>query len=316
MDTIRPSDVAPDPVVTGWTIKYGVGGPFIADDVFPLTPAVAQRSFKYQTYKADELNDEIETHVGPSGRPNQVRTQPPTWTTATCERNALDDSISDEVRDALMNPLLGFERRTAKLVHKLRLGIEKRIYTLFHAASNSTAAGTAWDNAGATALGARKNLDDATEKLEKRVGNFDPHVAISVTTARVLARLVSGYVVAGNPEMFIGGLFPQGLWGYTWHIAGALQNTGNPARDYTQTIARVWGADKEAYIFATDPAPDLESMSFGYQVPYQPSGAPYQGYTWRDAHQSVKKTWISVDNFQTEVTVCDSACERLTGVLT
>ncbi|MDD5304987.1 MAG: hypothetical protein PHS14_17960 [Elusimicrobia bacterium] len=315
MDSIRPEDVRPDPIVTEWAIQYGVGGPFIADEALPLTPPVKQRSFKFQTYKADELNDEIETRVGPSGKPNEVRSQKPTFTSATCERNALDDSMSDEVRDALTNPLLGGERRTRKLTHKLRLGIEKAAYAIFHAATKTTAAGTTWDNASATALGVRKNLDDAAEAMELRIGNFEPHVAISVTVARVISRLVSGYVVAGRPDMFLGGLFPQGLWGYTWHIAGALQNTGNPKADFSQTIARVWGADKEAYLFATDTSPDLESMAFGYQVPYQPNGVPYQGYTWRDPHVSVKKTWFSVDNFQIPLLVCDDACQKITGVL-
>jgi len=315
MDTLRPADVRPDPIVTQWAVQYGTGGPYIADEVMPSVP-VAQRSFKYQTFKADELNDEIETRVGPDGKPNQVRTQKPTFTTGTCERNALDDSMSDEVRDALMNPLLGGERRTRKLVNRLRLGVEKRVYTLFHAASKTTAAGTAWDNSGATALGIRKSLDDATEAMQLRIGTFDPHVAIDVATARVIARVCSAYVVAGRPEMFIGGLFPQGLWGYTWHIAGALKNTLNPLADFSQTIARVWGAGKEAYLFATDPTPDTESMTFGYQAQYQPNGTPYQGYTWRDPHQSVKKTWFSVDNFQIELTVCDDACQRLTGVMT
>jgi hypothetical protein len=315
MDSLRPSDVRPDPIVTEWAITYGTGGPFIADDAAPVVP-VKQRSFKFQTFKADQLNDEIETRVGPDGKPNQVRTQKPTFTTATAERNVLDDSISDEVRLSLLNPLLGEERRTQKLTYRIRLGVEKRVYALFHAATKITAAGTAWDNASATALGIRKNLDDAVESMQKRIGDFEPHIAIDAQTARVISRVASAYVVTGNPEMFIGGLFPQGLWGYTWHVAGALANSGNPKADFTQTISRIWGADKEAYLFAADSTPDLESMGFAYQGAWQEFATPYAGYTWRDPHQSVKKTWFSVENYQTEFLVCDDACQKITGVLT
>jgi hypothetical protein len=317
MDSIRPADVRPDPMVTEWAIKYGVGGPFIQDEVMPRTPPVKERSFKYATYASDELNDEIETRVGPDGKPNEVRTKKPTFVTATAERNALDDQMSDELRDSLTNPLLGEERRIAKLIFRLKLGVEKRIYNLFHGATKTTAAGTAWDNASATAAGIRKNLDDATEAMAARgIGDFEPHVAIGLGTARAISRVVSSFVVAGKPELFLGGLFPQGLWGYTWHIAGALQSTGNPKADFTQTLARIWGADKEAYVFATDPNPDLESMGFGFQVPYEPNGQPYQGYTWREPHKSIKKTWFSAENFQAEIKVADDAAQRITGVMT
>lgn len=315
MDSLRPTDVRPDPIVTEWAVKYGTGGPFIADEVAPIVP-VKQRSFKFQTYKADELNDEIETRVGPDGVPNEVRTQKPTFTPKSAERNVLDDSISDELRASLLNPLLGEERRTQKLTYRLRLGIEKRVYNLFHAASNNAAAGTAWDNASATALGIRKNIDDAIDAMQKRIGDFDPHIAIDATVARVLARVASAYIVAGDPSMFVGGLFPQGLWNMTWHISGSLQNTGNPKASFAQTISRIWSANKEAYVFATDPSPDLESMGFAFQGQWQEFETSYAGYTWRDPRKSVKKTWFSVDNYQTEFLVCDDACQRITGVLT
>lgn len=316
MDSMRPSDVSPDAMVTEWAIQYGTGGPFIADDVLPPVP-VKNRSFKFQTYGSDQLNDEVETRVGPDGKPNEIRTKKPAFTSATTERNALDDQMSDELRSQLLNPILGEQNRIKRLIYRLRVGVERRTYALFHAATKTTAAGTAWDNASATALGARKNLDDAVDAMEKRgVAMGDPHVAIDIQTARVLARLVSAYIVSGDPTMFVGGMFPQGLWGYTWHIAGALQNTGNPKADFSQTVGRIWGADKEAFVFATNPTPDLETMAFGYQGVWYEWGVPYAGYTWRDPHQSVKKTWFSADNNQIELLVCDDAAQRITGVLT
>lgn len=314
MDTIRPLDVRPDPVVTEWANEYGTGGPFIADEVAPQI-AVAARNFKFATYKADELNDEIETRVGPGGQPSEYRFQKPTFTASATERNVLDGNVSREVQLSLMNPLLGDQRRVRKLTHKLRVGVEKRVKTLFHAATNNGAAGTAWDNASATALGARKNIDDAAEALALRCGADAIHVAINIATARALARLASSYIVAGDPTMFVGGMFPQGLWGYTWHIAGALTNTGTAKADFSQTIARVW-SDKEAYVFVADTEPTLESFGFVFQARWDEYATPYAGYTWPDPHQSKKVTWFSVENNQVELLVCDDACQRITGVLT
>lgn len=316
MDTIRPSDVQPDALITTWVNEYGIGGPFAADELAPTIP-VGRKDFKYATYKADALNDDIDTRVGPGGQPSEDRVQPPTFTSASAGRNVLDGKMNREVALYLANPILGEQRRVAKLTHKLRLGVEKRVHTLFHAASNSAGAGTTWDNASATALGARKNIDDAVETLSLRCGQGEGaeiHVAIPLPAARVLARLVSAYVVQGDPQMFVGGLFPQGLWGYTWHVMGAIHNSGNPKPAFDQTLARIW-SDKEAYVFYTDPNPTLESFGFVYQAVWNEFAAPYAGYTWPDPHQSKKVTWFSVENYQTELAVCDDACQRITGIL-
>lgn len=317
MDSIRPQDVQPDPLITQWAIEYGQGGGFIADSAAPQVRVGRQR-FKYATYKADQLNDEVETRVGPGGTPSEYRFQAPTWADGSAERNVLDGNINREVQLQLSNPILGEQRRVQKLTFKLRLGIESRVHTIYHAATQTTAAGTTWDNAGATASGVRKNIDDAAETLSLRAGSGDVfggmNILINVATARVLARLISAFVIAGDPQMFVGGLFPQGLWGYTWHIAGATINSGGPKADFSQTISRIW-SDKEAYLFITDPAPTLESFGFAFQATWPQFGNEYSGYTWPDPHQSKKVTWFSVENFQTELAVCDSACQRITGVL-
>ena len=312
MDSIRPQDVRPDPIITSWAVQYGSGGGFVADEVAPPVE-VAQRDFKYFTYKADQLNDEVETRVGPDGKPSEYRFQKGTTATASAERHALDGTINRETELSLMNPVLGQQSRVQKLTYRLRMGIEKRVHTLFHAASNSAAAGTAWD---ATTPNPIKNLHDAVGVLEVRLGTVEtPHILINLDTARALARFIGTTVIAGRPDLYLAGLLPQGLWGFTWHIAGALTNTGNPKADFSQTIARVW-SDKEAYVFVQDPTPTLESMGFVYQTRWNQYGSNYSGYTWADPHQSTHRTWYSVENFQNEIKVCDAACQRITGVLT
>jgi len=314
MDSIRPQDVRPDPIITEWAVKYGVGRGFIADEVAPVVP-VASRLFKFYTYKADELNDEVQTRTAPGDDPSEVRFQKGTPTTISAERNALDATISQETALSLMNPLMGEQRRTEKLVHKLRLGVEKRVHNLFHAATKTTAAGTPWDDPAATAIGARKTLDDAAETLAIRAGGDAINIAINVAEARALARLVSAYIVNADSSMFVGGIFPQGLWGYRWHIAGALGNTGTAKADFSQTVARVW-SDKEAYLFLTDENPTLESQGFAFQSSWQEWGRPYAGYSWPDPKQSKKVRWISVENYQVEYLVNDDMAQRITGVLT
>lgn len=314
MDSLRPQDVRPDPIITEWAVKYGVGRGFIADEVAPVVP-VAQKLFKFFTYKADELNDEVQTRTAPGDDPSEVRFQKGTTTTIAAERNVLDATISNEMALTLMNPLLGEQRRTEKLVHKLRLGVEKRVHNIFHAATKTTAAGTAWDDPAATALGVRKNIDDAAEALAVRTGGDAINILINVAEARVLARIVSAAVLYADASMFVGGLFPQGLWGYRWHIAGALGNTGAAKADFSQTVARVW-SDKEAYLFLTDPNPTLESQGFAFQGNWAEWGQPYAGYSWPDPKVSKKVRWISAENYQIEYLVCDDMAQRITGVLT
>lgn len=314
-EAVRPKDLLPDPAITSWAVKYGAGPASDNARIAPLVP-VARPDFKYATYKADELNDEVETVVAPGDRPALVRRFAPSYTPATAIRHALDDFITDEVAKQAPNPMFLEQRRTQKLVAQHQLAIAKRIKAQYDAAGTAASApSTKWGASSGTTI--EKNIDDVRELLLPACGYEANSIIIPAAVARTMKRSAEIREIRKytDPSLLINGDLPTTLFGLNVIIPGALHNSGNPKADETQTISRVWG-DDTVYVCYLDPnAADVEAFQPVIQARWQEWGQPFAGYVWRDPHQSVRGRWISVEIFQTEVTVAGAAVYRIPDVL-
>jgi hypothetical protein len=315
MDTIRPRELVPDPYLTPFANVYGTGGSYAADELFPTVTLPADY-VKTMTYRADQLNDEVEALVPPSGVPNQVRNQPPVPTTIAMDRYGLNDSINDETNLLARNALSREEGRVRKLVDRLRLGTEKRIKALIDAAGTSGTPTPKWDAIGAEL---EANLDVQRTAFGLRTGYEANTLAIGAGLSRILKRDAGIRLLRKDVDssLLVNGDLPPILWGLRTMIPGALVNVGNPRADYAQSLARVWG-DATAYLMYIDmSAADTDGLTLGKQYRWaQWPNANYAVFRWRDPDLSAKKTWMSVEFYGAEGITCADCVYRFTSVLT
>lgn len=315
-DFIRPADINPDPIVTAWAVEASNGPGFVNPTIAPSVP-VGRQSFQFPTYLNDELNDEVETLVKAPARPNLVRSAPATWAEKTCLRRALDDFISDDTLKSHPNPMGLQQRRTAKLTHRLQVGVEKRVKTLLDASGTAASAPSVKWDAATGVIEIEKNVDAAIEAFILLAKRDPTHIMMNPSVARVVKRdpTLRALNKTTTDDRTGGEILPPYLFGLKTVIPGALVNSGNPKADFSQTIARVWSA-QTCYILAVDPNFDMDSFTGLAQAYWSDWGTPYAGYQWRDSHLSVRGMWLSVEIYQTEFLVSGSAIYRIPTVLT
>lgn len=315
-EPIRPSHVFPDPVLLHWVNQYGTGPGFVQGRIAP-TISVARQEFKFATYTADQLNQEVETRVIPGEAPSRVRRAKPTFATGTCERHALDDCLTEELIASAPNPIVLEQNRTLKLVHELKTGTESRLKTLLDSAGTAESAPTVkWDASSGT-IKIEQAFDSARETFVKKCG-FESNLAlIPPAVAKVMKRdaTIRDLRKYTDPQLLVNGDLSPVLWGLPIAIPGALTNTGDPMANFTQTVDRIWSTDT-VYLLYVEPMADTQTMNSIAQFRWTQYGQPYAAFRWMDPHQSKRLRWISVENYQTEKVVCNDAIVRIPDVLT
>jgi hypothetical protein len=316
--SIRPLDLFPNFEYSRNTnVAYGTGGGFVADKIAPIVNVTAP-NFQYPTYKADAMNVEIKTEVGPGGKPNQWRSTPPTWTKGSVSRRALDGTVNREVQ-LFGGPRASTMAVAGSLTHSLRLGMEQKVKALLDV--NATLAGhhaapaVKWDAASAVVI--EKNLDVAREAFLLLCGYEANTIVIPPLVAKSMKRdtTIRDLRKYTEPNLLVNGDLPPNIWGLETVIPGALGNGANPGA--TAAVSRIWGTDS-VYLLYVDPniAGTGETMTALAQYRYSGWGQPYAVYTWPEPHQSQRVDWVSVDIFDTVLTICADAIYVLDDVLT
>ncbi|MEO6323828.1 MAG: hypothetical protein ABIT01_19545 [Thermoanaerobaculia bacterium] len=317
-DSVRPKDLRPDPWMTGFAVQYGSGGGFVADQIAPVFN-VAAREFQYPIFKSEGVASEFESRVPASGRPNEIRRMKPTYLPGLAHRYALDDSLSDETRLGSLpqfTNLTSDAGRIKRIVTNLRLDADKRVRDLVVAATHSATPAVKWDAASGVVI--EKNFDDARILFELQCGVPATHVILPKRVKNWVKRDASVRELRKytDPTLLIDGDLPPVLWGLKPIVPGAMLNTGNPDVAMTIGLDFIWGA-KEAYLLHVnmDAANSQDVLTAIGQMRWGAYGTPFAGYSWRDAHQSAKKTWYSADVYQSEKTLCDDAMYKFTAVI-
>ncbi len=313
MPDIRPQDIAPDPLLTGFTVQYGKGGPFAADEIAPVVP-VANSEYKFPTYRPSALSLHVQTEVAPGAAPNVFRSVKPVFTGGATTRHALDDFLTDEVKLApVVGPLSRESSLAQTITHNLRLGIETRVKGLLDTMGGSVSPTVKWDG---TNPKIEKDIDGAKKAVLLACGAPATHIVIppDVAIAAKQDPAIRDLRRYTDPTLLVNGDLPPTLWGLKVVIPGALQNTAGAGQ--TQSIGQVW-ADDTVYLLHVNGsiAGNGEALTALAQMRWYAWGSTFAAYTWRDSHLSKKVTWVSVEVHQGEQAICPDAVYRLTDVL-
>lgn len=314
---IRPKDILPDPVLTGFSVQYGMGDVGMAVDALAPLYSSTEENFKFPTYKADALDQDVKVEVAAGDKPNKIKRRLPTFTSKAIPRRALDDELPDQAAATGRGPLVRQANRVKTLTHKLKVYSEKKFKALLDAAGTGvdiTATSVAWNAASNVVI--EKNLDDAQEAFLLACGEPATHAIFPRIVANVAKRdpAIRALRKRTDESLLIDGSLPPEVFGLNVYIPGALNNTAAPG--IAQTINRIWN-DDTVYLIRVDPnfGGDGETMTSVGRAVWSKFGTPYAAYTWPDPHQSKRTTWVSVEAFLLEWTVCSDAVYRLTNVL-
>lgn len=312
--SVRFEDVQPDPVLTSFAVQYGAGGGFVTDSVAPVM-AVDSFNYKYPRYAADQLDADDKIEVAAGGRPNTTSFRLPSFVTGSVIRRALDSAIPlDGANLANPNPLASEEVHVAKIVHRIKLRIEKAVKALLDAGSYSASPSTKWDASGNTI---EKNIDDAKEAFEVRAGVPATHVIMPRAIANVVKRdsNIRALRKETNSDLLKDGELPFQVFGLNVIIPGALENTANPGA--SQSLARLWATDT-CYFLHVNPAisSDGSSLTTIAQVRWSATDAPWMALKWDEPHRSQFVKWVSCGIYQNEELVAPDALYLLTDCLT
>ncbi len=312
--SVRFEDVNPDPVLTKFAVQYGAGGGFVMDSIAPVLN-VQSRNYKYPRYAADQLDTDDKIEVAPGGRPNTTSFRLPSFVTGSVIRRAIDSAINrDGVELADPSPLSSEETHIAKIVHRIKIRIEKAGKALLDAGSYSASPSTKWDAGGNTI---EKNIDDAKEAFEVRCGVPATHLIMPRAVANVVKRdsNIRALRKSTNDNLLTNGELPFQIFGINVIIPGALENTANPGA--SQSLARLWATDT-CYFVHVNPSisRDGSTLTTLAQMRWSAFDAPWLALRWQEPHRSQFVDWVSCGIYQNEELVAPDALYLLTDCLT
>ncbi len=256
-------DVHVNAALSNFAVKKGVGGGFVADELFPVVP-VKKNSDEYYVYAQDEMDDDVETAVSERELANEID-----WSTSTAEyllvKHKLRHFVSDDVMANADKPLRPKMRATELLVRRLRMGVEKRVRDLVVDTTTITNATPAvkWDAGAAVVI--EKNIDDAKEAFAVAAGVEPNIIVIPPAVAKVMKRdsTVRELIKYTQSNLLVNGDLPPTVFNLRVVIPGALANSANAG--LTQNVARLWSDDKVILAYV-EPNPGTEAMTAGVQV--------------------------------------------------
>lgn len=314
----RPSDLHIDAALSNFAVEIGKGGPFVADQLFPVVE-VNKESDKYWSYPVPELSDSVPQLRTAGGLAQEVDWKP-TTATYSCEEYALRRLISNRARDNADNPQKLENNTVRKLLHQIRLGVEKRIKAMVMSTSyitNYSTPSVKWDAASGT-ITIEKNIDTAKEAVLTQCG-YEPNVIlIPPAVAKVMKRdsTIRDLIKYTNSDLLINGDLPPTVFGLRVIVPGAIENTANPAQ--TQSLARIWSTDNVLVAFVDDTADDTESYTLGkqFRAKLDAEAGDQRFAVWRYYEAARHGWWIEAGVLQDEKLVSGSAGYLLTDVLT
>lgn len=259
----RPSDYHVNALLTQFAIEKGVGGSFAADAIYPVVP-VKKESDTYFSHPSPELRDDVEA-IRAAGTEAAMVDWKPTTATYSAKEFALRRPLPWRTLDNADDPDKLKMETTRKLLHKIRLGIEKRINAVVTSTSVMayTTPSVKWDAASGT-IDIEGNIDAVKELIVKACGHEPNTIVIPPTVARVVKKnsSIRDLVKYTDPSLLVNGDLPKVLFNLKVVIPGAIELTSNPAQ--TDSIARIWNADNVLVCYVDD-TQDNESITLGKQ---------------------------------------------------
>lgn len=309
----NPASVLAQPELTAVAVDYaGLADGFVADDIAPIIE-VSQDTFRYAKWGREDLLN-VDRTLRAVGMPANTVTRPTmSFVDGVVNRQALKDSIPDEVLNASRNPQKVKNRRVKAIVRKLRVGIEANIKTLLDTGTHTATPAVKWD--AATNVVIEKNLD-AYKKIMRDLLGVNPNTVIIpqdvVDTIRRDPTIRE--LIKYNPnDLLKSGALPAPLFGMNVIVPGAFYDSSNPGA--ASSIGNIWAGDT-VYLLYVDKGSLGDTITAVAQFRNTASSAPFATKTWRDPDQSANLQWFSTEVAQTELKLADEAIFKITDVLT
>ena len=314
---MKPAEFHIDAALTNFAVELGVGGPFVADKIYPRVP-VKKESDKYWIFESPELRDDVDGHRAAGAEATEIDWGG-TTTTYSCEEYAFRRLLSDRAKSNSDNPVLMEQQTVRKLMHKIRMGIEKRIKTVVMDTSiitNNASPSVKWDAASGT-ITIEKDIDTAKEAVAVACGN-EPNIILippEVATAVKRDSTIRDLVKYTNPNLLVDGGLPQTLFGLKVIVPGAIENTANPAA--TVSLARIWSTDNVLVAFV-DPDATVDTYTLGVQFWAKMLAEQVDEIValWRYREESRHGEWFEVGVLVDECLVSASCGYLIDDVLT
>lgn len=305
------TDVLPDPVLTGHALELATGGPYAADRIAPPATVVSD-SFKYGTFKREDIKDEVKSRQAP-GQPASEVNFGITYTTGTVEYHKLKSRIPDALRANAPQASLD-TRRTTMLTGKLLLGVERRVKTLCHAAiKTKDAPSIKWDGANPDIRG---DILAGKTTFRRNAGMNPNVIVVPPIVWDVIARDSAVLDLLKRHRDMLASEVVEQILQMIVVVPGAIIEQSNPGA--AADIADVWD-DDEVYYLWVDPTAgdDLGALTALRQVRSAATGG--QGLyikKYRDPDESAEADWVSAHLNQTEIVTAQELILRQLDVFT
>lgn len=292
-------DVRPDPILTNIAMEYGTGGGFAYEQAVPLR-RVSSRDFKYAKWDLGKYTSDFMETLRAPGDPAKKAIDPSiTWSTGHVLTHAQKTDIPDELRAEAPNPAALERAKVQRMVWSLRRAKElafRDLITDTGTISNATPA-VKWDAAAAVVIEA--NIDAAKEAFLLNCGFEANTIILPPAVSKVVKRdsTIRELIKYTTDDLLINGDLPPTIFGLRVVIPGGVVNSSAAA--VATSLARIWSTDKAILLYvnpAAESDPEAMTVVMEFGADYAPGGSAYPVITWRDADQSSKKTWYSVEN--------------------
>jgi hypothetical protein len=311
-----PRTVQPDPVLTNLVQDNSANGGWFA----PVGCSVKQVAKDYIRWgKQDSqslLSNLFETLRTPGSRYNMIPQPVMTWVTSQVQEDALRAEYTEEDVQNSISPLVPAMNCAMKILNTLQYAIESRVQVLFHAASLTTGASSAWSGAAGSIqadVGAAKT---AVLKNSGMPANFILVPPGSIETILATTE-VKNLQIFTQPGLLQSGGYPARLFGLRLFVPGTRWDT---APTGTFTPAFVWDTNVEAYV-GYSPTLDGgywsgDGQAYSTQFENQINGSAFEIRTRRDANFEENLTSIVYGNVRRSLpeSMNGNLVYRITGI--
>jgi len=305
-------DLHVNQALTNFAIKYSAGPGFVADDLFPIVP-VKKESDTYHIFTKDDLDDTVETLRADGDTANEIE-----WSTSTAnysaEEHALRHLVTDRVQRNADAPIRPKMRATELIIHKVRMGIEKRVHDIVvdTVTINSAVPAVKWDAAANVVI--ETNIDAGKEAFLLQCGVEPNLIVIPPAVAKVAKRdsTIRDLIRYTQSDLLVNGDLPPTMFNLRVMIPGSIANTANAG--LAQSIARIWSEDRVVLAYVA-PSVGQETMTAGVQFRVNQGGAGTVLVSEYRVDER-KGDMVEASIINDEVAVCTDALYILDDVLT
>lgn len=308
--------IQPDPILTNLMQDNSTQGGWFAPVGCPVRQ-VAKDFVRWGKQDAQSLLGNFFETVRTQGARYNLLPQPIiSWVTSQVQEDAVRVEYQEEDVVNSITPLAPAMNSAMKILNVLQYATESRVQILFHGATKTAAASSAWNGTAGSI-----QADISTAKLQVLQNSGMPANFIVVAPSKVPGMLASTELknlqIFTHSDMLTNGGFPPVVFGLRLFVPGARTDTV-PTGTFTPAFA--WDTNLEAFV-GYSPTLDGgywsgDGQAFGIQFENQLNGAAFEARTRLDPDYEENLTHIVYGNARRSLPEVfnDSVLYRITSI--